>query len=254
MISTIFDNKIILIGNEENEGLKYLSENRSKMKDIYIYSIDKARQLVLSGMFKCGMPEEGMIFIKHPFLPVYLPNDSQLELNICRCSINHYLDFISRLGAIKWKFTVIIEEHSFLKRIFSGKLKTIQGNGSLHVESTTENKFKQELNLEEFNYSQSDRSILTLEEYEEACNFYDKSYYLKSCPECQRILDFRAPNRDKQKGEFHLKLQISTRMNEVLKIAADLDTLHGVDINTNYTSNNDLRRTIFMDSSVSFLK
>lgn len=253
MSEDLFDKKIILIGNEENEGLKDLDEYKNVMRDIRIYSTNKSKDLVHSEIIKFGMPEEGMIFIKHPFLPLYLPNDSQLEFNICRCSISHFSDFISKIGATKWQITLVIEELSILKRIFSGKVKTMQGKGGLHVENETESELRQMLSLEESNYSQSGRSILTLDEYKKACDFYNDSYYLKSYPEFKRMLDNRDPNNDMQKKEFHLRLQISARMNEILKVAAGLSTLHGMEINTNYTSNKDFKRTIFMDSFISFV-
>lgn len=242
---------VILIGQNKDLALPYNEEygkvlNKASLKSINDV-IDDERFLV--------KPEVGMVFIKHPFLDVFIPNDENLELEIYRHSIQEVFNLAQDLGAISCTYDLTIEQKSFLGFKMKGSVKSPQGDADAQCEGHVDNNFWQQLNMRYKNYRVDGSTILSMEEYEKAKNRLENSEYLKRDPQAKDMLERRNPASRTQREEMHLTYALSKDMNEDLAIAAKLKGAGGaLKIKGSYTKNKKITKRVVATYTIKFVE
>jgi len=242
---------VILIGQNKDLALPYNDEygkvlNNATLKAINDV-IDDERFLV--------KPEVGMVFIKHPFLDIYIPNDENLELEIYRNSIQEVFNLAQDLGAISCVYDLTIEKRSFLGLKMKYSVKSPHGEGDAECKNQVDKHFWQQLNMRYKNYRVDGSTILSVDEYEKAKHRLENSEYLRRDPQAKDMLERRNPASQTQRKEMHLTYALSKDMNEDLAIAAKLKGAGGaLKIKGSYTQSKKITRKVVASYTIKFLE
>lgn len=209
---------IILIGNDSDMGFPYHKDYQSKFKGVTI----KTPASVENDIRFRTRPEIGMIFIKHPYLDLYIPNNESLEMDIYRQSIQAVFNLAQKLGAIRCEYVLNIEERHFMGIKAKGTVSCPKGDGDVKVEGNTDKQFWQGLEMVYRNQRIDDSEIISEMEYDAAKKYFESCEYLHRSPQALNMLEMRAPSSKTQRAYESLSYSLIENINEELAIAANL--------------------------------
>ncbi len=241
---------VILIGNGSDLAFPYHDHYKKQLKGVKIVPVDS----VVGDNHYLSKPEVGMVFIKHPYLDLYLPNNEELELNIYRQSIQEVFNLAQDLGALKCDYTLTIEQRKFLGIKAKGKVSNPKGEGEMSVEGSVDKNFWQQLNMSYENARVDGSTIITAEEFEKAKRRLQESEYLRRDPIARNMLEMRDPNSINQRKKMHLTYSLIEDINEDLAVAAKLKAAGGVlNIKGSYTQKQKITRKVSATYTISFI-
>lgn len=198
-------------------------------------------------------PEVGMVYIKHPYLPIYLPNNDELELNIYRQSIQEVFNLAEDLGAVRCDYTLSIEQRSIFGFHTKGKVSTPKGDGEMEVSEKLDKYFWQQLGMKYENERIDGSKIITQDEYLKAVKRLNESDYLKRDPIAKDLLERRTPEYLNQRRKMTVTYSLISDINEDLAAAAKLKAASGIlKINGSYTQNRRITRKVSATYTIVF--
>ena len=215
---------IILIGNESDMGFRYHKDYQDKFKGVTV----KTPESVADDIRFRARPEIGMIFIKHPYLDLYLPNNESLEMDIYRQSIQAVFNLAQKLGAIRCEYVLNIEERRFLGMKAKGTVSCPKGDGEVTVDGHTDKHFWQGLEMVYKNLRVDNSDIISESEYDDAKKLFESCEYLRRSPQALNMLEMRNPSSKTQRAYESLSYSLNENINEELAIAANLKTMGSV--------------------------
>lgn len=214
----------------------------------YLKSTDVIR---VSQLLHIADPEIGKTYIRSPYDDDCYYTIEDYEMHVWQSKIYNIANIARRLGATSAAFDLLLATKTKrnVNANLQGKTKTVNGNidFSKEEEDALNNIFKTEL---QFN---PNAIMPTPQAYEKAIMFAETHHLYHNNESIKAMFDMRNPNDlANNLGQWHLHIELCNDTNSDLGIAAKLESVGGISLDSSFKKAIQYEKTVNIDIDFQF--